>query len=69
MAAVFSELSELPPTVLALPLQVLLHTALLSMSGLFHMASEQGLLKELLPTHITPAKDKNTCHGVCLQSI
>lgn len=63
MAAVFSELGELPPTVFTLSLQVLLHSALLSMSGFFHMASEQGLLKELLPTHITPAKDKTHVMG------
>lgn len=56
VAAVLSKLCEPPPTVFTLSLQVLLHSALLSMSGFLDMPSKQGLLKELLPTHITPAK-------------
>lgn len=55
--AVLSELSKLPPTVLTLPFQVLLHSALLSMGGLLHMSPEQSLLEELLPTDITPNKE------------
>lgn len=56
VAAVLSELSEFSTAVFALPIQVLLHSALLSMSGLLHMPPEQSLLKELLPTHITPER-------------
>lgn len=54
MASVLPELSELPPTLLALSLQVLLHTALLAMCGFLHVPPEQSLLKELLSTHVTP---------------
>lgn len=59
VAAVLSELSELPAAVFTLPFQVLLHSALLSMGGLLDMPPEQGLLKELLPTHITPNQEHN----------
>lgn len=54
MASVLPELSELPPTLLTLPLQVLLHPALLAMRGFLHVPPEQSLLKELLSTHVTP---------------
>lgn len=57
MAAVLSKLSELPAAVFTLPFQVLLHSALLSMRGLFHVPPEQSLLKELLPTHVTPNQE------------
>lgn len=57
VAAILSELGELPAAVFALPFQVLLHSALLSMGGLLHMPPEQSLLKELLPTHITPNEE------------
>lgn len=58
VAAVLSELSELPAAVFTLPFQVLLHSTLLSMGGLLHMPSEQSLLKELLPTDITPNQEQ-----------
>ena len=54
VAPVLSELGELPAAVLADPLQVLLHTALLPVRRLLHVPPEQGLLKELLTTHGTP---------------
>ena len=54
VASVLSQLSELPSTLLTLPLQVLLHSALLPVRGFLHMPPEQSFLKELLPTHITP---------------
>lgn len=40
VAAVLSELREFPAAVFTLPFQVLLHSALLSMGGLFHMPPE-----------------------------
>lgn len=54
VASILSELSELSATLLTLPLQVLLYSALLPVCGLFNVSPEQSLLKELLPTHITP---------------
>lgn len=54
VAPVFSELGELPATLLTLPLQVLLDSAFLPVRGLFDVSPEQGLLKELLPTHVAP---------------
>ena len=54
MAPVLSELGELPAAVLADPLQVLLHTPLLPVRRLLHVPPEQGLLEELLTTHVTP---------------
>lgn len=56
VASVLAELSELPPTLLALPHQVLLHPALLPVSGFLDVSPEQGLLIKLLSTHVTPAK-------------
>lgn len=60
VASVLSELSELPATLLTLPLQVLLHPAFLPVRGLFHMPPEQSLLKKLLPTDVTPEETRNT---------
>lgn len=60
MASVLSELSELPPTLLTLPLQVLLYSAFLPVRGFLHVPPEQSLLKELLPTHITPVETNKT---------
>lgn len=54
VAPVLSELSELPATLLTLPLQVLLHPALLAVRGFLHVSPEQGFLEELLPAHVTP---------------
>lgn len=56
VAPILSKLSELPATLLTLSLQVLLHSALLPMCCFLHMPPEQSLLKELLPTHITPVE-------------
>lgn len=56
MAPVLPQLGELPAALLALPLQVLLHAALLAVRGLLHVPPVQGLLVELLPTHVTPAR-------------
>lgn len=60
VAPVLSELSELPPALLTLPLQVLLHSALLPVRGFLHVPPEQSLLKELLPAHVTPEETKET---------
>lgn len=54
VTSVLSELSELPSALLTLSLQVLLYSALLPVRGFFDVPPEQSLLKELLPTHITP---------------
>lgn len=54
VAPVLPQLGELPSTVLTLPLQVLLDAALLPVGGFLHVPPEQSLLKELLPTHVTP---------------
>lgn len=56
VAPVLPQLGELPAALLALPLQVLLHAALLAVRGLLHVPPVQGLLVELLPTHVTPAR-------------
>lgn len=53
VASILPELGEFSPTLLTLPLQVLLYSALLPVRGLFNVSPEQSLLKELLPTHIT----------------
>lgn len=55
VASVLAELRELPPTLLALPHQVLLDPALLPVSGFLHVPPEQSLLVKLLSTHVTPA--------------
>lgn len=62
VASILSELSEFPPTLLTLPLQVLLDSALLTVRGLFDMSPEQSLLKELLPTHVTPTDTQTFFH-------
>lgn len=56
VAPVLPQLGELPAALLALALQVLLHAALLAVRGLLHVPPVQGLLVELLPTHVTPAR-------------
>lgn len=53
VASVLPELRELPATVLALSLQVLLHSALLPVRGFLHVPPEQSLLEELLSTDVT----------------
>lgn len=60
VASVLSELSELSSTLLTLPLQVLLYSALLPMSGFLHVPPEQSLLKELFPTNVTPEDTNET---------
>lgn len=59
VASVLSQLSELPPTLLALPLQVLLDSAFLPVRGFLDVPPEQSLLEELLPTHVTPEEREN----------
>lgn len=54
VAPVLPQLSELPPTLLALSLQVLLDSAFLPVRGLLHVSPEQRLLEELLPAHVAP---------------
>lgn len=56
VASVLAELSELPPTLLALPHQVLLDPALLPVSGFLYVPPEQSLFVKLLSTHVTPAR-------------
>lgn len=53
VASVLPELRELPATVLALSLQILLHSALLPVRGFLHVPPEQSLLEELLSTDVT----------------
>lgn len=56
VASVLAELSELPPTLLALPHQVLLDTALFPVRGFLYVPPEQSLFIKLLSTHVTPAR-------------
>lgn len=62
---VLAELSELPPTLLALPHQVLLDPALLPVSGFLDVSPEQGLLIKLLSTHVTPARANKHAYRRC----
>lgn len=57
VASVFAELSERPPTLLALPHQVLFDPALLPVSGFLYVSPEQSLFIKLLSTHVTPARN------------
>lgn len=56
VASVFPELGKRPPTLLALPHQVLFDPALLPVSGFLYMSPEQSLFIKLLSTHVTPAR-------------
>lgn len=55
MAPVLAQLSEPPPTLLALPHQVLLDPAFLAVGGLLHVPPEQSLFVKLLPANVAPA--------------
>lgn len=56
VTSVLAELSELPPTLFALPHQVLLDPALLPVSGFLYVPPKQSLFVKLLSAHITPAR-------------